>query len=282
MADGRITVGTVNLGNLPKHWQILKELNREASRATDQYRVNMDFTDRRFDEATPTGRRIYFNAVHVLNVAEDNQLALEDMLLNRGIPPFAAWSLIRPAFENAFYAVWLLEPDDSRERCRRALRMDWQEQRAHSVRLKLKIELTHTEGTPAALQAEAADREIRHRYENEAHKVGLGLPMLRAKINLTAELPKLTSLPAGDSGEVPRFHLLQWRMISGTQHGDVGAVLNLSDAEYRLPVPGGQSATISVNDDSFIAACYSAAIMQWTALQLYIQRTTTHTGPSSR
>ena len=240
----------------------------------------MDFTDRLFDEATPTGRRVYFNALHSLNVAEDNELALESMLLDRGIPPFAAWSLLRPAFENAFYAVWLLEPDDSRERGRRALRMDWQEQRAHSIRLKLKIELTGTDGTPAALEAESSDREIRRRYENEAHKVGLGLPMLRAKINLTEELPKLNSLPAGHSGEAARFHLLQWRLLSGTQHGDVGAALNLSDAEYRLPVPEGLSATISVNDDSFVTACYSAAIMQWTALNPYIHRTANHTRSS--
>lgn len=65
---------------------------------------------------------MYIQSSGFLSVARDHQQGLQDMV-ESGVRPFAVWSLIRPAFEASFYVIWALDPDEQRERKRRALRI---------------------------------------------------------------------------------------------------------------------------------------------------------------
>ena len=91
---------------------------------------------------------------------------------------------------------------------------------------------------------------------------------------LNVLLAKLTSVFDRFPDE-PTFHLLRRRELSGVMHGDMGATLGLTDKSYRLDIPGGSTAVVSLNDDAFVTACYASALMQLTAMNLYIRRSTT-------
>lgn len=269
-------IGQLHLGNLPTLWAGLDLLEHRMQAEGDRHLAGMDFTDRRFDEASKTGRRAYIQAHGLISVARDNQKALEEMLRG-GVRPYAPWNLIRPAFEAGFYAVWMLEPDESRERLRRALRLAWDQERTHGVRLALKTEIAGLGGHPQVLAAEQRDREIKKAYLVEAHAIGLSQKQVTQNPNLTQEILRLASATSTES----KFHLLTWRELSGIQHADMGAALGVSDAKYRLQIPGGYSAVVSINDESFVRACYSSVSMQLTAMTLYIQRSTTvSSGPN--
>ena len=264
-------VGQLQLGNLPNVWHSLDTLENETDRSDTHSTTDMGFTDRKFDEVSRTGQRMYIQARHFIQTARDNQKALEEMLASIGARPYAPWNLVRPAFESSLYAIWMLEPDNQRERLRRSLRIAWEEQRQHTARLKLIVKISGAAGHDDVLRAEARDREIKRRYEDEATVLNMSRKDLTAKVILTDEIPRLRSLTAME-GVHPDFHLLKWRELSGVQHGEMGAMNLLSDTNYGLKIPGGFTAVISLNDNSFVATCYSAAAMQMTAMSLYVQR----------
>lgn len=268
----------LQLGNLPMVWHALTQLDEQVEQADGFSMTQMDFTDRHFDEAGRTGRRMWIHTHSYLGAARDNQLALEDMLRGGFVRTHAPWNFVRPAFEAAFYVVWLLAPDDGRERMRRGLRLAWAEHKAHTTRFKLMVKMAHAEGHGEVLKAEAKDRDVRRRYVEEAQVVGMSEKKLGEAVNITKELPKLTDVFDREPYEA-EFHLLKWRELSGIQHADMGAMLRGSDTEYKLTIPGGSTATVTINDDAFTSACYSAAGMQVTAMNLYIQRSRKATRP---
>ena len=230
----------------------------------------MDFTDRRFDEADATGQRMSFTVHHLIRVARDNQKALEEMLssLERGPLPLGTSFDQRSRTVSTWFGFWSLTMHGSGSDGRYGVA--WQEQRQHGERLKLIVKIGRVEDSPSVLDAEAHHREVNRRYLDEAHALGMAQKSLTAKPNLTIEIPKLCSLEVEDTPDVPNYHLLNWRWLSGIQHGDMGAVLNMSDKKYQLPLPGGMTAQVSVNDQSLVNACYSAAAMQLAAMNLYI------------
>ncbi|MFC6358571.1 hypothetical protein [Luteococcus peritonei] len=237
--------------------------------------TQMPLTDRAFDERDKTGQRAYIHASTFIGVARDNQKALEEMLQSGSpIRPHAPWNLIRPAFEAAFYPVWMLSPDTREERLRRALRVAWSEQKSHTARFDLKVKLAKADDHEEVAKARARDGQIRQRYIEEATSLGMTKDQMGQKIVVTNELPKLTSVFDRFPDEAT-FHLLRWRELSGVMHGDMGATLGLTDKAYRLDIPGGSTAVVSLNDDAFVTACYASALMQLTAMNLYIQRSTT-------
>lgn len=269
-SGGTRHVGTLQLGNLPNIWHALDLLDEQMEKINNRTTTEMDFTDRRFDEATRTGQRMYIHAYSFIKVARDNQKGLEE-LLGVAARPYAPWNLIRPAFESSFYVVWMLEPQDKRTRLQRALRIAWEEQRQHRNRFELMVDLAKAHSHEDVLSAEAKDRDIKHRFEEEAREVALSRAGLGRSPKLTEELPKLVTL-ANLNPDQPKFQLLKWRELSGIQHGDMGAFARLSDKQYGLKIPGGHVVEVSLNDDNFVAACYSSALMQLHALQLYNQR----------
>jgi hypothetical protein len=94
---------------------------------------------RAFDEAQPAGRRTYMEVTRYLGVARDNHEALLAVLEHHGATLWAPWSLLRPTFETALLAAWILDPEDGRERRARGLRceiLDTFEQRRHRAAFK--------------------------------------------------------------------------------------------------------------------------------------------------
>lgn len=81
-------------------------------------------TARFIDEGQIAGPRTYITVSRLLQVALDNHLALIGLLQGHGVSHWAPWNLMRPVFEAAFYVMWILDPDESRDRRRRGLRAE--------------------------------------------------------------------------------------------------------------------------------------------------------------
>ena len=179
-------------------------------------------TDRRFDEATETGRRLYIKCANLLAVARDHQLALEDMV-KVAIRPCASWSLIRPAFEASFYVIWALEPDDAIERRRRGLRLAWDEWKSRKNRHAAEFAVGVFADEQRSAASEAHLKELKDKYEREARELHMGDKLLGQNINLVDCLPKLESVKGG--GLDGKYYALVWRGAVRTRarrHGGVG------------------------------------------------------------
>jgi hypothetical protein len=74
----------VNLGNLPVYWQRVAEPDEQADRAMQSWR-SMQFTARFLDEAQPAGPRTYIGVMRLLNIAIDNQEALQSLIATRRV-----------------------------------------------------------------------------------------------------------------------------------------------------------------------------------------------------
>lgn len=270
-------VGTVDLGNLPAIWEVLDVLEAQMDAANAQYpRTNL-FCDRRFDEAKHVGERTYILAHSSILAARDSHQAFLKALRYDGIRAQASWGMIRPSFESAFYAVWMLQPNNSQTRLQRGLRVAWEQHRTHHLRLDIMKQLAAEHDIPAdhpdLLKLAQRKREHEAMYDAEAASIGLSHQQMTANVSLTNELDKLSY---GDQmpNWIGKWFTLTWRQLSGATHGDSGALAGLSDTQYRVQIPGGWAAQISINDDSFRSACYASAHLQMLAMNLYTSRST--------
>lgn len=271
------SVGTVDLGNLAAVWNALDDAEAQMHSVNGQYARSKLVCNRRFDEATQTGQRTYILANSSITAARDSHRAFVKAMHYDGVRAQATWGLIRPSFESAFYAVWMLQPEDSRARLQRGLRIAWEQHRMHQLRLKLMREIAVDNDIPSnhpdLLKLARTKSEHEARYRDEANSVGLSEKQMTAKVVLTDEVGKLT---LGD--DMPRWTgtwlTLIWRELSGATHGDSMALTRISDTKYLMKIPGGWTVQLTINDDSFIAACQASAYLQLMAMQLYILRST--------
>lgn len=273
MSNRQSTASNLDMGHVPHLWQTLEWLDTHVEEAEQQYRCTNILTDRRLDEATRTGQRLYIQCSGLLAVARDHQEAVEQSM-QFGVRPFALWSLLRPSFEAAFWVLWMLEPEDRRERLRRGLRVAWREQKEHEKFYRLSVEIAGAKGEDFVLKREAQSRAICKKYEEEAHAVHMSTKDMGKPVIVTEELGKLQSTRDPDN---PTAHLLfkrEWKELSGLEHGDATQLAGVSDAEYHVKIPGGSTATISVSDNAFQQVCGLTAAIQMLALRLYLERTT--------
>lgn len=189
-------VGTVELGNLPAIWEVLDALEGQMDTANAQYpRTNL-LCDRRFDEAKHVGERTYILAHSSIMAARDSHQAFLKALQYDGVRAQASWGMIRPSFESAFYAVWMLQPENSRTRLQRGLRVVWEQHRTHHLRLDIMKQLAAEHDIPAnhpdLLQLAQTKREHEVMYDAEAASIGLSHQQMTANVNLTNELDKLS------------------------------------------------------------------------------------------
>lgn len=105
----------MDLGNLHIYWQAIDQ-EFKALDALPSLEGRRLLSARAFDQAQVAGPRTYMEVTRYLGVARDNHLALLALLKHHGATLWAPWSLLRPTFETSFYAAWLLDPDDGRER----------------------------------------------------------------------------------------------------------------------------------------------------------------------
>ena len=206
----------VNLGNLPVIWQRVAALDEQAHRAMQSWH-SMQFTARFVDEAQPAGPRIYIGVTRLLDIAIDNQEAFQSLITNRGVTHWSQWNLLRPVFEASFYAIWVLDPNDSRERRRRGLRLEILDSREQKNWIDSLREVGLDEEVIAAnAQRQARATEV---YRTEATALGLTWERATQPVKLITELPKLAYTREMYSDELNNFLISKWRRLSGFQHG---------------------------------------------------------------
>lgn len=263
-----------DLGDLPVMWAQLEQLQQQKIEADARYDKDPTLLSRRrFDEAKVSGTRAYIRASSLLAVAEDNQLVFEEVLQKVGITPYAPWSLIRPAFEAAFHALWILDPESDHERRRRGLQEELADQRER----KNWIEAVQATGmTNSEMDAKIMDRntEVLAKYEAEAKHFNRRVSGMNRLPNLVDELPQLRSISNLDP-IVGRWLAATWRQLSGLQHGHMYAMLLASEATQRIKIPGGVSVVITASDDVLITSAKMSAALQALALRRYIDLTIT-------
>ena len=264
---------SMDLGNLPEYWRIVAQEFRSLERLPP-LGPNRVLSARSFDESQVAGHRTYMGATRYLGVARDNHEALLALLQHHGATMWAPWSLLRPTFESSFLAAWLLDPEEGRERRARGLRceiLDALERRKHRAVFN------------AFPQARTLVEESEKQWENgplktyraETTALGYSFDRLRQKIDVTAELPKLSFVR--DQKQFSPFLVATWRQLSGFEHGFGWAVLSGSDRKVEVNIPGGIDAQLVINDESFVHAAKSTYFLLLSACRLLARR---HMEPS--
>lgn len=260
----------MQLGNLSEYWRVVDEEFGELDRLPDLRRQSI-LSARAFDEAQPAGRRPYIEAQRYLGAAKDNHDALLALLRHHGATPWAPWSLLRPAFETAFLAAWVLDPEDGRERRARGLRceiLDTYEQRRHRDVFKAYPEMRSL--------IEESERKVEMgslaTYRKEAVALGRKFETLNQKIQVANELRRLSFLAPDTAPMVEGT----WRQLSGYEHGLGWAVLSGSDKEVRAQIPGGANMMLIINDDHFVNAAKTTCYLMIMACRTFRRR---HNGP---
>lgn len=158
-----------------------------------------DLTDRRFDSAHRAGKRLYITASALILLAREHQFLLAKAMVGPhavGVYPHATLNLIRPAFEAALTALWILDPDDSQGRILRGLRQCWEDHRQSDswAEEMLGSPLATREAREAVFAKKA---QIAKRYHEDAAHLGIKWDKVRQRINLVDEIKTLSVVQGG-------------------------------------------------------------------------------------
>lgn len=241
-------MGEMDFGRLANMRHVLDLSWANAERTMD-LDVGHALTARRMDEAQVAGPRVYIGAhLHLLN-AMDNLDALWALLQHHGATTWAPWNLLRPAFEAAFRALWVLEPEEGLRRRQRALRLELTN---HVEWIKYLREFVAMPEFSKRVGEEIArsQADVESVYLSEATALNLTYGQAKQPINVTEELPRLDATKAigpESMAIVPAC----WRVLSGSQHGLPYALLHNSNIQVQAPVPGGQRVLASMKDEAF-------------------------------
>jgi hypothetical protein len=265
---------TMDLGDLPHYWQVIAH-EFAALEALPPLSSGQQLSARAFDEAQPAGPRTYMAVTRYLEVARDNHLALLGLLEHHGATLWAPWSLLRPTFETAFLAAWILDPENGRERRARGLQCEVRdafEQRKHRATFKELPELREViEANERAIDAGAMTV-----YRAEAAVLGRKFSTVHQPVNVTDELRTLSFVK--DQPELAAFLVATWRQMSGYEHGFGWAMLKGSDSSITAHVPGGADMHLVINDEEFVTASKTTYFLLVTACRLLARR---HQQPAS-
>lgn len=275
MFSDRVEAGKIDLSDLARRWALVDQLWETTRRAVYD-RSREILTARTIDEGQTAGHRVYIAAERYLAVARGNQQALVSLLLSdHGLSMFAPWTLMRGTFEAAFYTAWLLDPDESLERRRRGLRLEYHDERDHKAYYADVMKLSgHPEfvGEFDALREslDAADANNAESYRREAQELGLPFP----KMPEVKVLDGLSTLSCtGTHKGLDVLLRATWRGLAGQQHGRASAMLRAADKSDVRPTPGGVQAFVSVNDDHFLTAAHVTTTLHLEALGAVLKRT---------
>lgn len=272
MLSQRVASGQVDLSRLSERWQLLEALY-DAARVTIANRQPDGLCARMIDERQVAGHRVYMTAERYLGVAWDNHSALVALIQSpHGLSFSAPWNLLRPTFEAAFHAAWILDPEASLERRRRALRVEWLDELDHRgyydevMRMRSDAEDADRQEASWRLTQSKGANEASYRSDAEA----LDVTWPPAGVNVRDELGLLSHCAGLPDSDV----LLRsvWRALSGHQHGRASAMLRGSDKSDENEVPGGVHAILSINDDAFLTAADVTVNMHMEAVALLLKR----------
>jgi len=109
-------------------------------------------------------------------------------------------------------------------------------------------------------------------YQRDALALGVGWSKVKNKIVTADELLKLTFVRVDPSKVLGPLMLLNWRQLSGYQHGHISAILGGSTKTTEVDIPGGAQAQLTIDDSSFEGALQGAALIQVWAIETFIRR----------
>jgi hypothetical protein len=180
--------GEIDTSSLEEDWTRLRALD-EAMQAADLAFAGSDGPcDRRFDAAQPAGHRVYIQASGLLASAREHQIVYEQLIHVIGHYPRAPWSLLRPAFESAFWAWWILDPDDSASRRQRALGREVHDFNEQGMYLNVLRRIPGKDRAQVQKEHDLLRAESLRTYKREAHALGADFAKLTQKPDLVAAL----------------------------------------------------------------------------------------------
>ena len=272
MLSDHYEAGTIDLTRLVARWKLLEQLY-EVTRVTLAERRKDVLHARMIDENLPAGHRVYMVAERYLSIAWDNHAAFCALIQgSHGVTMSAPWNLLRPTFEAAFYATWVLDPDESLERRRRALRVEYldeiEHRRYYEEVLKMKSAATSEELETSRVQL--SERRAKNEASYGADAAALGMKFPPSPVVVLDQLGGLSHCAGLADADV--LLRLAWRNLSGHQHGRGSAMLRDADRDDRHPTPGGIFAVVAVNDDAFFEAADVTTNMHMGAVELLLRR----------
>lgn len=253
-------------------WARLDEAERAMEEADSWFERTQVLTDRRLDSSERAGRRAYIQASALISNAREHQVLMERTFTVPGVGvfPHATVNLIRPAFEAAARALWIVDGHDSRERRLRGLRIAWED---HEESGKWANELLKQQFLSQAQIEEQTRKhaDIGTRYRQDADALGIPWTKVKPRMNFRDEIGKFTALDR--DLDLPQFLRAIWRRMSGVQHSMSYASLLGTNREHEVVIPGGMQVTLTTDDDSLLNDCRASALMQLWAMNCYTTRT---------
>lgn len=241
----------------------------------------LDFTERLMDEQKPGGVRAYIHTGQLIDTAWENYASVFSLLAGaEGATPVAPYNLVRPAFEAAFHALWILDPYDPKERCLRGLRIAHEDNRQKTNWLEELVKIPFLT-TVQRDQMFDSVRSASAVYRREAEELGVRWPMVTQSMSTLHELARLSDVRNDPEGVVGPTILAAWRQLSGYQHGHVYAVLSGSSHEVVANISGGVTGRVTIDDSAFGTSLQVPALMQVWAMSAYIGRCQRPSRPSS-
>lgn len=253
-------------------WARLDATEKAMDEADRWFKRSQVLSDRRLDGAHRAGRRAYIIANALIAKARESQLMLAQTMTTLGVNvfPHATPDIIRPAFEAAATALWILDGDTTEDRRMRGLRCAWKDHKeSWNWAKELMLPIFMTDEQIAAQSAKHA--LISKRYTDDARDLGLNWGKITNPMNFRDEVGKLSTVAS--EPELAAFLRAIWRRLSGVQHGLMYASLLGSDMHQAVPIPGGVEVVLFTNDNSLMTDCQASALMQLWAMSKYIERT---------
>lgn len=264
--------GILDLGDLPTRWAQVEQVRNEAL-ATEKRWDRRLLCARSLDEGRTGSHRVYAAAQRYLGIADENHDALVSLLQHHGATPTAPWNLLRPSFEAAFRALWLLSPDTSEERRRRGVHLEWLDDEAarkyHNVTLR-DPDLLRRLGVPQEAVNATRDnvRTNTRIYQREADELGLTYRTTDWKGRSIAPTPGRVIIEEQLGKLIPDDPVLTlglqttWKTLSGITHSEGSAMLRVSDHQAEGKYNGGRQLRLTINDGAFYVAAIATTVLR--------------------
>lgn len=213
------------------------------------------------DDAETTPFMMSTAAWHAITASVDHLRCFRDSLITSRTPTsietlvrsHSQYTLLRAAFENASWAVWLLAPDDRAERISRRFRTE-----VASIEAMARLHAL----TAKTLYPTKADRIARLR--SLARKAGLTAAQVQASTKVVGNREALRGAAIAMDLD-PVVAQVIWGMGSGIAHADFLSALVFLDKN----VVGGVSNTVALAEISgSIANVYLAALTAMAAIDI--------------
>ena len=234
----------------------LQRIDPDGPRSVVRERSQMSRDDRETDPYQMSQA-----AWHALSHAVDHLHCMRTLLRDaKQMHMYAPYSIARAALENAAAAVWLLAPDDRKERILRRLRFAVLDIRAGEEARQL-VSAPAGPKTGAVRLEQVRALAVRATVDEKA--------VLRERVKYSEIVKKAgDTMPGGNLS-----FLITWKMCSGIAHGDLWTTLNVLNLE-ELPggLPDIAHLKITANVKTLMFAVGFAVAMTTAGWRLYDER----------